>query len=219
MIEFLSLEEFRELPKFKSLNPYKRKSLINIGRVYPTAVFKVDLESEPVFAIPAIDDLLIQSGESYDIKYKFEETLFKLLHKISFYNFCIKIVQKKEKNCVLQFYFLKTSIGLYGLYQFSLKTSIQTPQVIYHQTNISPSIIMREGIKMNYRIDYAKSAPPLVFATTNKGGWYGEYIYTIKTNKQIYIDTNLDWQMRDKRSFLCLKENIEPSEIIEWGRQ
>jgi hypothetical protein len=197
--EFFSLEEFRKLPYFKSLTPYIRKSLINIGKTFPETRFLINDNKDIWFKNEFICSNIRE--ENYKI-FTLEQysSLTALLNKISTYNYCIGTYPNNDNLCKLT--------------KFTIQKSNRTPEFLYHQCDIPPEIILKEGIKINFSLSYTKPFPPLVFIGTEPC-WYGKYIYKIKTNKQLYIDTNIDWKRLDIRPHLCLNENITPEEIIE----
>ena len=198
--DFVSLEEFRKLPYFKSLTPYIRKSLINIGKAFPETHFLINNNDKNIWFKNKYINLNIKE-EGYKI-YTLNQysSLSELLNKLSTYNYCIGAYPN--------------ILGLCKLTKFTLQESNRTPEFIYHQSDIPPEIILKEGINKKFSLSSTKPFPPLVFVGTEPC-WYGKYIYKIKTNKQLYIDTNMDWKRLDKRPHLCLNVNITPDEIIE----
>jgi hypothetical protein len=201
MKTFNSLEEFRQLPQFKTLKPYLRKSIISVGKNFPETGFMFGSESKAriYFKNDFIGNTVKLDG--YELKtINQEEKIFNLLNNISKYSLC---VSSQGVN------------NTHGFYRFTLRESIRTPEFVYHSSDIAPSIIMAEGICRRYSLG-VKAFPPLVFVGTKKC-WKGKYTYKIKTSKQFYIDTNLDWQARDIRPYLCVKEDILPSEIVNYS--
>jgi hypothetical protein len=200
MKTFSSLAEFRKLPQFISLKPYLRKSIINVGKVFPeTEFFFGTYQKNRVYFRNEFIGNTIKLDQHELKTISQSKKIFDLLDNISKYSFCV------------------SSQGVdntHGFYRFSSRDSIRTPEYLYHSTDVSPDIIMTEGIKRNYSLG-VKAFPPLVFVGTEKC-WKGKYTYKIKTSKKLYVDTNLDWQARDIKPYLCLKEDVSPSEIIDF---
>ncbi len=198
------LEEFRQLPEFKKLTTFLRKSLINIGNVYPNTLFG-SYKNDPHYLIckDLVDFVkIINFGFFSDVEtVKQDETLCKLLQKLMVYEKCLT-------------YNLKDT---FQIKQFTLRESNQKPNFLYHCSNTNPDIIMKKGLLPHYSLGI-KCHPPLVFVSADRAIWQGDFVYKIKIkeNKKLYIDTNLDYQCRDKKGYLCLIDKIEPIEIIDF---
>jgi hypothetical protein len=193
MKEFSSLEEFRQLPLFKTLSPYKRKSIINIGNAFQDTKFNTDGRSCHFVN----DRISLMYNDHRNDKCQIQHAeIAKVLDNISDYNYCIQ-----------GFY------SVFSLYRFSLVRSSRNPEYLYHSTDIEPDQIINKGIKRHYSMG-VKAFPPLVFVGTEPC-WKGKYVYKIKTNQPVFIDTNMDWQARDVRPYLCLREDVSPEKIVD----
>lgn len=197
---FVSFQEFRQLEFFKSLNVYLRKTIIVIGKEFPETEFLIDEKNikNVYFKNIFINNFI--EFENYNSKTTQNEKISNLLNKISIFNNCIS-AYKNDNLCKIE--------------RFTFQKSKRNPEFVYHQTNTPPEVILKSGIKKRYSLSPSKPFNPLVFIGT-EACWYGKYTYKIKTNKQLYIDTNMDWRRLDKRPYLCLKDDIEPNEIVEF---
>lgn len=196
MIQFLSFGDVQKIPSFKYLPPFRRKSIINILKQKIFTVTGVFIDNKGIFYF-----------ESSDLK---EYYLYSEKEG--------KTVQSKNMSLLLN------KIGGYGysvswccdstwkLYRFSMIKSQRSPICVYHRTDSVPDIILKNGLIPNYSFNTCKSHPPLIFVGTEPC-WFGKYTYKITVEQQLYIDTNMDWQKRDIRPYLCLREFVEPKLI------
>ncbi len=184
--------EFRELPIFKSLLPNKRKAIVNCLK---QDIFDV---SEPKISN---DKFYFKSDKLREL-YKSplcgtiqNEDIASFLNKISQYHYTIQWYTENS----------------FGLYRFSMIPSKRAPEFVYHKSDTPPNIILKEGIKPAYSFGI-KAFPSLIFVGTEPC-WFGDYTYKIRVNQPIFIDTNMDWQARDKQLYLCVKNAITPDFI------
>jgi hypothetical protein len=198
MVQTNHLDEFRNLPEFKTVKPYLRKCVINIGKVYPNSIFSISGYGISV-RIPDIKDYCVINSHDFCCNTVVQDkVLSDLLYKISQYGYCLAYGKG----------------DLFMLRKFNKVNSQRNPEHVYHRTNVLPNIILNEGIKRNYSLNTVKPHPPLVFVSENPM-WFGKYTYKIKVNsRSLFIDTNLDWQCRDIRGIFCLYEDILKEDIV-----
>lgn len=189
------LEEFRKLQGFKELKPFVRKSTIGIGKHYTNSRFSIYKNKVSVNIPDLLGHVVLDKYESKTVKQ--DSKLFELLDKISQYGYCLSYGCKDD---------------LYSLYKFTKVASKNKPEFIYHVSNVSPDIILKEGLKRHYSLDVCKAHPPLIFAS-RAPIWEGTYTYKIKNNYKLFIDTNLDWQRRDILGIYCIYDDIRKQDI------
>lgn len=191
---FISLDEFRQHPLFKTSHPFLRKAIVNIGKAYDCTFSYINTL---VIRIPALSNYCIING--FEIITKQDIYLNNLLFKISQYGWCLSY------RCD----------DLFILSKYTKRISNRNPEFIYHMTDVEPDLILNEGLKKHYSLSSCKPHPSLVFASEIPM-WFGKYTYKIATQKQLYIDTNLDWQCRD-RGIFAIYDEIRCDEIVEYS--
>lgn len=193
------MEEFRQLPDFKALKPYLRKSIINIGKNYIGSGFFIS-KNLVTCKIPDLSGhVIIEGFETKTIKQ--DKKLFEVLDKISQYGYC------------LSYGVVET---IFHFSKFTKQLSKRKPEFIYHRTNTSPEIILKDGILRHYSLNTCKAHPPLVFLSED-ARWFGKYTYKIKNVYNLHIDTNLDWRCVDKKGIFCIYEDIKANDILEFS--
>lgn len=198
----LTLEQFRKTSTFKNLVPYVRKTIINVGKTYPDTIFHEDIPK--YFTNTEISKYveIINKGSYIELEtIKQDKKMELLLSKLSTYNYSLSYNTK----------------DLFQIKKFTIRQSELKPEYLYHKSNVPPEIIMKEGLKPHYSLGIY-SHPSLVFLSTDKHKWFGDYEYKIKTEQQLYIDTNLDWRCLDKRGYLFVMNNINPENIVEFKK-
>lgn len=102
--------------------------------------------------------------------------------------------------------------NIFKLETFTLKESDDVHEYLYHSTDISPDLILREGIKIRYSFNCMKGFNPLVFLSTT-GFWCGKYVYRVRNRQKLFYDTNLNWKRRNGGKYFCALQNIKPCDI------
>lgn len=102
---------------------------------------------------------------------------------------------------------------LFELRTFSIKKTFERFDYLVHSTNVPPEIILKEGIKLRYSFSLSKGFPPLIFLSSPRRKWLGEYQYRVKIRQSLYFDTNLNYQCRNGNDWFCVLQNIRPSDI------
>lgn len=102
---------------------------------------------------------------------------------------------------------------LFKLRTFSIKKTFERFDYLVHSTNVPPEIILKEGIKLRYSFSLSKGFPPLIFLSSPRRKWLGEYQYRVKIRQALYFDTNLNYQCREGNDWFCVLQNIRPIDI------
>lgn len=197
---FSSLAEFRQLPEFKSLTPYKRKAIIICLKEVPDINNFYIKKDRFYFESEYLRQLInenITHGIVQNQKTTQDENVSGILLRMMVFNFCIHYVGE----------------NLFSLYRFTIKKSGRNPEYVYHMSNTPPDVILKHGLNPNYSMNTCKAFPPFIFVGITPC-WFGKYVYKIKVNQPLFIDTNLDWRMLDVKDYLCMRNNIPP-ELIE----
>lgn len=105
------------------------------------------------------------------------------------------------------------SDNLFELRTFSLRESDEQFKYLYHCSDISPDIILNEGLKLRYSFALSKGFPPLIFLSTDRRSWSGKYKYRVELHQQLYFDTNLNHKCRKGNDWFCVLQNIKPKHV------
>lgn len=131
------------------------------------------------------------------------------IHNIDIERLLIKCC--RDNNCYPAWCY---SDNLFKLVTFSLRPTDEKYLYLYHQTNIPPEIILKEGLKIRYSFSLSKGFPPLLFLANEPKWWYGEYTYKVRIKQQLYFDTNLNHKCRVGNNSFCVKNSI-PAHLLE----
>ncbi len=115
--KFIVLEKFRESPSFKELSPYQRKTIINIGKMYPETLFE---EKGTYFKNDNLTKFV-----KFEEKTVQNDKVSTLLSKIKPFNRC----------------FRWNSESLFQITRFTFCKSLKKPEFLYHTTDAKPEEI------------------------------------------------------------------------------
>ena len=98
--------------------------------------------------------------------------------------------------------------NLFELRTFSLVETKKQFKYLYHCSSTPPNIILRDGLKLRYSFSLSKGFPPLIFLSTDKRNWSGDYKYKVEIHQKLYFDTNLNHKCRLGNDWFCVKNDI-----------
>lgn len=121
----------------------------------------------------------------------------RVLRRVLNTNYCVRCLYPRDKFC---------------LYRYTLKPTQEQYEYLYHCSNVSPDVILTQGLKPHYNFSPTKAHGPLIFLSTD-GSWPRKYKYQVKIKQPLYFDTNLNYLMKEGHHSFCVKNYIDSNLI------